>query len=149
MFKKIMVPSDLSIRSLEALKYAVNIARRYDGELTLLHIVEEFMSKEEMVMLRVSPTNFMDAQKQVAIAAKEIMEKNIEQIGASDVKHNIILRQGKPYKEIIKTAQELEMDLLVITTNGRTGINEKILGSTAEHIIRYCNIPVLTIRTKE
>ncbi|MBD3233500.1 MAG: hypothetical protein GF315_07220 [candidate division Zixibacteria bacterium] len=149
MFNKIMFATDLSDRSLKALRYAVDLAKSYDAEITMLHVVSEFMNKDEMVMLRVSPQHFREAQKQIAVSAKEIMEEELKRIGATKVKHKLILREGKPSREIINTANELEMDLLVITTLGRTGIDEKLVGSTAEHIVRYCKIPVLTVPCKE
>ena len=144
-----MVATDLSERSLKALRYAADIALKYEAEITLLHVVEEFLNKEEMVMLRVSVSDFKEMQKQMAVAAKEIMEDELDRIGAKGVKHKLILREGKPEKEITSTAEELDMDLLVITTNGRSNIEEKLLGSTAEHIVRYSKVPVLTVRTED
>jgi len=146
MFNKIMVATDLSDKSLEALRYAVDIAKKYDAEITLLHVVEEFLNKEEMRMLRVSVNNVKEVQKQRAVAAKEILEDELERVGAKGINHKLLLREGKPYKEITDTAEELGMDLLVITTAGRTNIEELLLGSTAEQIVHYSNVPVLTVR---
>ena len=147
MFNKIMVATDLSERSMQALRFAVDLALKYDAEIMLLHVISDFMSKEEMVMLRVSVHNFEDIQKQLAISAKEIMETELQRIGASGIKHKLVLREGNPFKEIIHTSEEIGADLLVITTNGRTGINEKLMGSTAEHIVRHCKVPMLIVRT--
>ncbi|MBD3169674.1 MAG: hypothetical protein GF307_09350 [candidate division Zixibacteria bacterium] len=150
MFNKIMVPTDLSNRSLEALKYAVDLANKYNAKITLLHVVERFLNKEEMVMLRVSASDFEEMQKQMALSAKEIMEDALKRIGAPDVEHKLLLREGsKPHRVIMKTAQEEGMDLIVITTNGRTGLDEDLLGSNAERIVRHCRVPVLTIRVDE
>jgi nucleotide-binding universal stress UspA family protein len=146
MFKKIMCPVDLSENSLIALKVAGDLARTFDGELFVLHVREEFMTKEEMRMLRVSPEHFLEIEKDIATKCKEIMNEELERCQAQDVPHELLLREGRPFKEIISTAEELGVELIVITTNGRTGVGEKLLGSTAEHIVRHSKVPVLTIR---
>lgn len=144
-----MVATDLSERSLEALRYAVDIAKKYGARITLLHVVDQFLNKEEMVMLRVSAQSIEEMQKNIALAAKEIMEEALNRIGATAVEHELILRQGKPDREIVKAAYDLGMDLLVITTNGRSTIDEKLMGSNAEHIVHYSKVPVLTIRVED
>ncbi|UCF78308.1 MAG: universal stress protein [Candidatus Eiseniibacteriota bacterium] len=146
MFKKIMCPVDLSENSLVALKVAADLARTFGAELLVLHVREEFMTKEEMTMLRVSPEHFLEVEKNIATSSKEIMADELKRTGALDLPHQLLLRQGKPFKEIISTAEELGTELIVITTNGRTGVGEKLLGSTAEHIVRHSRVPVLTIR---
>lgn len=147
MFKKILCPVDLSENSLTALKVAADLAKMFDGKLFVLHVREEFMSKEEMRMLRVSPEHFLEIEKNIAVKSKEIMNDELRHCRAQDVPHELLLRKGKPFKEIISTAEELGTELIVITTNGRTGVGEKLLGSTAEHIVRHSKVPVLTIRT--
>lgn len=147
MFKRILCPVDLSENSLVALKVACDLARTFGGKLFVLHVREEFMTKEEMLMLRVSPEHFLEIEKNIAIKSKAIMEEEIQRSGGQDLQHELLLRQGKPFKEIICTAEELAAQLVVITTNGRTGVGEKLLGSTAEHIVRHSTVPVLTIRT--
>ncbi|KPJ60664.1 MAG: hypothetical protein AMJ46_05220 [Latescibacteria bacterium DG_63] len=146
MFKKIMCPVDLSKNSLTALKVAVDLARTFKGKLFVLHVREEFMTREEMVMLRVSPEHFLEIEKDIAKKSKEIMNAELSHCQAEDLPHELLLRQGKPFKEIISTAEELGVELIVITTSGRTGVGEKLLGSTAEHIVRHSKVPVLSIR---
>ena len=146
MFTKILCPTDLSERSLTAIDYAVKLVRKCQAKLILLNVHEEFMSKEEMVMLRVSVDHFKEIQADRAVKSKEIIEKELKRVGGEDVEHEVILRQGKPGSQILETSEQLECDLIVLTTTGRDSLGEKILGSNAEHIIRFSKIPVLTIR---
>jgi nucleotide-binding universal stress UspA family protein len=146
MFSKILCPSDLSKVSLTAVKYAVELARRCKSKLYLLNVREEFMNKQEMVMLRVSAEHFQEVMSGKAVESKKIMEQELRIVNGEDLDYELLIREGKPTKEIIQVAEELGVDLMVITTNGRDSLGEKILGSTAEHIIRYSKIPVLTIR---
>jgi nucleotide-binding universal stress UspA family protein len=146
MFSKILCPSDLSKVSLTAVKYAAELARRCKSKLYLLNVREEFMNKQEMVMLRVSAEHFQEVMSGKAVESKKIMEQELRIVNGEDLDYELLIREGKPTKEIIQVAEELGVDLMVITTNGRDSLGEKILGSTAEHIIRYSKIPVLTIR---
>ena len=146
MFTKILCPTDLSENSLISVRYAVDLARKCQAKLFLLNVHEEFMSKEEMVMLRVSVDHFKEITAKRAVTSKGVMEKELEKISGMDIDHEMVLRQGKPDKEILETAKDLGCDLIILTTTGRDSLGEKILGSTAEHIIRYSEIPVLTIR---
>ena len=57
-----------------------------------------------------------------------------------------VLRHGTPYAEILKYARELDIDLIVLGTEGRTGLRHALLGSVAEKIVRTSNCPVLTVR---
>jgi nucleotide-binding universal stress UspA family protein len=56
---------------------------------------------------------------------------------------------GIPYDEIIKKAEEINADLIVVGTHGRTGLDHVLFGSTAEKVVRKSTIPVMTIRIKE
>jgi nucleotide-binding universal stress UspA family protein len=146
MFNTIICPTDLSKASLTAVKHAVQLCRTFGGKLILLHIREDFMNKDEMVMLRVSPEHMMEHMEKKALEYKKIMEDELIRVGGEDLPHELLIREGKPTKEIVAVSTELGADLIVITTNGRDSLGEKLVGSTAEHIIRYSKIPVLTIR---
>ena len=62
---------------------------------------------------------------------------------------NTLVRVGKPYHEITSAARELNIDLIVISTHGYTGLKHVVLGSTAERVIRHAPCPVLTVRERE
>ena len=56
---------------------------------------------------------------------------------------------GIPYDEIIKKGEEIEADVIVLGTHGRTGLDHMLFGSTAEKVVRKSSIPVLTVRIQE
>jgi len=58
----------------------------------------------------------------------------------------IILKTGKPFVEIIETANEIDADLIIIATHGHTGVEHLLFGSTAEKVVRKAPCPVLTLR---
>jgi nucleotide-binding universal stress UspA family protein len=60
-----------------------------------------------------------------------------------------IVRIGNPYHEIVVAAKEMNMDLIILSTHGRTGLKYVFMGSTAEHVVRYAPCPVLVVREHE
>ncbi len=145
MFKKILVPSDLSKDAQIAIKTAVELARLGDGKLVLLNVRPEFMSKKEMVMMRISAHEFLKEEKDIAIAAKKILETELAEAGGSDLPHEILLREGAPEVEILEVAEAQHCDLIVITTRGRSNLREKLFGSDAEEMVEHTRVPILVI----
>ena len=61
-------------------------------------------------------------------------------------RENIHAIKGRPFEEICRLAQEIDIDLIVIATRGNTGLKHLLLGSTAERVVRYSPCPVLVVR---
>ena len=95
MFKNILCPIDLNPRSKMALKKAINIAHQFNSKIILLNIHEEFYSKEEMVMSRVSVNTLNDEFKKIAVKAKEEMKTLIKELEADTIDCEYVLREGK------------------------------------------------------
>jgi len=145
MFKKILCPTDLSERSLAAVAKGVELARLCGAEMVLLNVHPEFMKKEEMVMLRVSASDFLKDEGDVAVASRKIMEIELEKAGGEDIPHEMLIREGEPHKEILEVAQQLHCDLIILTTTGRDHLLEHIKGSGAERIIATAHVPILVL----
>tara|TARA_B110000196_G_C21114254_1_gene649580 strand:- start:983 stop:1432 length:450 start_codon:yes stop_codon:yes gene_type:complete len=145
MFKRILCPIDLKPRSKMALKKAINIAHQFNSKIILLNIHEEFMSKEQMVMSRISVSKLGNEFKKIAIEAKSDMKNLVKDLEANDVDCEYILRDGKPYNIITKIAKEKEVDLIVMGTNGRDNLTDFLLGTTAQKVILNSTCPVLVM----
>ncbi len=145
MFKKIVCPLDFSDNSLKALKTAAELANLCQSGLVLLHVEESFMSEEEMMMLRVSPEHYQEVQKQKALEAKRQMSEAAEGLELKDVDVEFVLREGSPRRDIPDTAREIGADLIVLSSTGRDTLMEKIIGSTAEAVVRQSKIPVMIV----
>ncbi len=148
MIKHILFPTDTSRMSVAGFPLAVNLARRYGARITVLNVHQEFMSKEEMLTLRVSPSHFEEIMREKALASRVEIDKMIAAEEAGDL-CTVILREGHPRKKIIEVAAELEADMIVMTSNGRSNLSEEILGSTAEYVIRHSPIPVLVVKVRK
>ncbi|MBK7092904.1 MAG: universal stress protein [bacterium] len=145
MFKKILVPSDLSEQSLASIRAAVELARALDSELILLNVHPEFMRKGELEMLRVSTQEFLKDEKEIAVTAKSRLEELLKLAGGGDLPYKILLREGNHRDEILATGDENQCDLIIITTTGRTHLREHLHGSDSEQLVRDTQIPILVI----
>ncbi len=145
MFKNILCPIDMHPRSKMALRKAIAIAHQFNSKITLLNIHEEFMSKKEMVMSRVSVSALGEEFKKIAIEAKEDMKSLVKELEADDVECEYILRDGKPSEIILKLSDEISADLIVMGTNGKDSFSDFILGSTAQNVIQKSQCPVLVM----
>ncbi len=149
MFNRILCPTDLSRSSLVSIAKGARLAKLCDAELILLNVRPEFVSKEAMVMRRVSAYGIHEHERDIALAAKEIMKEELRRAGGLELKHQMILREGEPDEEILATAEKLGCDLIVLTTTGRNHLIEHIRGSDAEQMLARAHVPMLIFPVPE
>jgi nucleotide-binding universal stress UspA family protein len=141
---KILVSTDFSNNSCQALPYANTYAQQFGAEVYLVHVIEEppFMSDVKNVPLVMSDKQLQQkAHNDLdALAAEEFDEA---------VKVHPMVRHGKAKDEIVAAARELNVDLIMISTHGRTGLKRALLGSVAEVVVRHAHCPVLVVRRTE
>ena len=145
MYKHILVAIDLSPRACNALKHAIKFAHLFKSKITLLNVHEEFLSKQEMIMSRVSVEKLKNTFKYISINAKLEIKDLIDDLDGSDIKINIILKEGRASKEIIKLSKLIEPDLIVMGSNGKHSIADYILGTTTDYVVDNSQFPVLVI----
>lgn len=140
---KILVPIDFSDYSKAALRYAVNFAKLFNAEIILIYVVEPVIYPPDFSMGQIAiptvTTEFDDR-------AKEELKKLAKNEIPSQTNVQTILKTGKPFVEIIDTAAELDVDMIIIATHGHSGVEHILFGSTAEKVVRKAPCPVLTIR---
>lgn len=141
--KAILFPTDFSQGARAAMDHAVSLARDYHARLILLYVIQDISIAEWYIPSSLSVTDLVeDMQKS---AAKE-MDKWAAEVSkqVQDVEKMVV--RGVPFVEIIRTAKEKDVNLIVIGTHGRTGIDHMLFGSTAEKVVRKAPCPVLTVR---
>ncbi|HQF43669.1 MAG TPA: universal stress protein [Ignavibacteriaceae bacterium] len=139
--KKVLVPIDFSDYSKSALKYAINFSKFFNAEIILIYVVEPVIYPLDFSMGQIAMPSFSTEWDQ---RAKEELDKLAKKEINSSVK--TIIKTGKPFLEIIETAKEENIDLIIIATHGHTGVEHIIFGSTAEKVVRKAPRPVLTLR---
>jgi nucleotide-binding universal stress UspA family protein len=146
MIKNILLGTDFSPKSNIALKYAIELKKQYEGTLTVLSVNEAFLSKDEMVMSRVSVEEVMKNNEKLALNAKKIFKEMLSDLGVDSLSNiQMVQREGAASEEIIKYSEEKKVDFIVIGSNGHSTIEELFLGSTAKKIINGSKIPILVV----
>lgn len=142
-FEKILVPTDFSAHSIEAIRTAADIAARYDATITLVHAFTPvaYPLPEGFVLLTAAQMAELqtDFDRLLACAKREA-----EAAGARRV--STVQLMGSPEVEIAQYARDHAVDLIVMGTHGRTGIPHALLGSVAERVLRRASCPVLCVR---
>ncbi|GAB6183741.1 universal stress protein [Thermodesulfovibrio hydrogeniphilus] len=144
-FKKILLSTDFSDESLYALSYAVDMAKMFNAKLYLMHVIYDI---EKASNLHIPHPSLTDLYKDLESHAK----RNLESFGA-DMREGLtdvetVVRKGIPYEEIIKFAAENNIDLIVIGTLQRSGVERFFVGSTTQRVIRNAPCPVLVVTKK-
>jgi nucleotide-binding universal stress UspA family protein len=144
---RILVPTDFSKFSKNALSYAVAFAEKFGTELHLLHVVQSYAMLVPDSVNVVPPVGPSIAELTVAVRAaldRLVSENQLERFSVvRDV------REGTPFYEIIQYAKEKDIDLIVMGTHGHSGLVHVLLGSVTEKVVRKSPCPVLTVRHPE
>jgi len=143
--KNILVPIDRSMFSLSALQYAEEIAKLFQAEISIVHVVDHTPQGKEVVKDAEDLLyhNVIEEQRRVLISHLLV------EYGLVPQSIKILIRHGSPSKEIVRTAADIHADLIVMSTHGRTGLRHVALGSVAERVVRTALCPVLTIKPDE
>lgn len=141
--KKILVPIDFSDYSKNALKYSVDFAIIFKSKIYLIYVIEPMIYPTDFSIGQVAiPALENDLSARAETELKNLITSEI----GSKVESEFVIKSGKPFLEIIETAAELDIDLIIISTHGHTGVEHLLFGSTAEKVVRKAPCPVLTLR---
>jgi nucleotide-binding universal stress UspA family protein len=141
--KKILFATDFSEGSSHALPYAVDMAGHYGAKLCLIHVIFDVAKTAGWYVPHISIDEiYQDMEKS---AGAELEKSFVEEMrGLKDVER--VVMKGIPYEEITKFAMDNKIDLIVLGTHGRRGIDRVLFGSTAEQVVRNAPCPVLSVR---
>lgn len=142
-FEKILIAIDFSENSDYAFDYALTLARQFQAEMTIMHVINEPVDLRGFYVPHIS---FEQLEKEIEEGAEKMMEKFCQAKLAGFPNYKTAIISGIPYEEIIRKAEETGTSLIVLGTHGRTGLDHLIFGSTAERVVRSASCPVLTIR---
>lgn len=141
--RTILVPTDFSDVSFEAIRYAMSLAEPYQADLHLLHVVDDAPVLAFHTMEMTTDFVIEDTTRSAEQHLQEFV-KSHDIHGRKGV--TLAVRHGNPYDEITRYATDIEADMIVMATHGRTGLAHVLLGSVAEKVVQHAEIPVLTIK---
>jgi len=141
--RTILFPTDFSQGARAAMDHAISLAKDYQSKLILLYVIQDISIAEWYIPSSLSAADLMEDMQKSAWNEMGRWGAEVSQT-VQDVEKMVV--RGVPFVEIIKTAKERRVDLIVIGTHGRTGIDHMLFGSTAEKVVRKAACPVLTVR---
>ena|SRR5262249_49924934 len=149
--QKILVPIDYSGDAYQALQCGASLAEKYGAQVILLHAIPkaELTSPTASSYKEMSPGIWtkhpimIDLQVKARVELHLFAYKNFK--GCMPV--HVKVAVGKPAEEIVRVAREEGVDLIVMGTHGRTGVQHLLLGGVAEEVARHAPCPVFTVRS--
>lgn len=144
MFKKILCPIDFSEFTDEILEYALDITKKFNAELHLIHVIPNlnYFTPYESFF---TPENLIVVEQNLETEVNKDFDNVMKKI---DIPVKKIIKTGAAFVEIIDYVKSESIDLVIMGTHGRTGIEHILIGSVAEKVVRKSPCPVLTIRPK-
>lgn len=143
LFENILVPFDLSGPSNQAFKTALDIAQKYNSKITLLTCIEGDAWHHKFYDSRADS----ELLKKQTKAAQQFMEKLEESANKAGVKIKLqIIKSSSVVKDITTFAKSRKINLIVMNSHGRTGLDKLILGSVANGVIQRSTIPILLLK---
>jgi len=139
---KILAPTDFSELSQAGVRYALELAKAVKAEVTVYHVVSQGELMQYYNELPVRP--LMHPVNTYQQAMSRFMKTHFADLTA-DVKVHEKVEMGVAEKNIVNLAEEEGMDLIVISTHGRTGMSHMLVGSVTEKVVRLARCPVLSI----
>lgn len=142
--KKILVPTDFSPQAENALKVAVQMARRFDSEIFLLHMLE--LPLVNMNPVSGGSTNELPEALFFMKLAKKRFKELMSQDYLKGIKVHETVEFHQAFEGIMEISQKHSCDIIIMGSHGATGLKEIFIGSNAEKVVRNSTIPVMIIK---
>ena len=141
-FKKILFPIDLSEVSAEIIPYVTTMARTFQSDLHILFVARIFKYYDTIY---VPPVSIVEFEEKVVAGGKrrldEFVQEHLKDCCVSVVK----VIPGDPAEEIVRYIDAEGIDLVVMSTHGRKGLDRILFGSVANHVVTTSSVPVMTV----
>ena len=148
--KKIMVAVDFSEYSPKIAKYASHLAEDLGAELIFVNVINQrdvdMVKRVTMHTDKISVKDYVDGLKK---DRTEQMQNLLTEANCSRIPNRFTIKKGVPFVELVETAKEEKVDMVIMGTKGRGNIAGILFGSQAEKMFRHCPVPLLSIRERD
>jgi nucleotide-binding universal stress UspA family protein len=142
-FKRILCPIDFSPSALQALGFALDLARQADGRVTLLHVFEWLPEDEPRSTAHFNVPEF---RGYIVNDARQRLRSLVTEESRAWCEIDDLIVFGRAHREILREAEARSADLVVMGSQGRGGVGLALFGSTTHQVVRSAACPVLTVR---
>ena len=141
--KKILFPIDFTENSSKILPYVLSVSEKYDAMIYLLHVVEDLSKWGSGFYIPHIPLN--QYQEEALKGAEKTIDRVCKEQLQSCPNFQKRILSGDPAQEILKIIESEGIDLVIMGTHGRKGLEHVFFGSVAENVVKKSPVPVLTI----
>ncbi|HUE84412.1 MAG TPA: universal stress protein [Pyrinomonadaceae bacterium] len=146
--RSILFPTDFSDCGNYALPYAASLARSFGASIICVHVIEPMVPTVGYTGMT-EPLPIADISDQLEDSAGRELPKIAESEDCAGLEVEEMIVHGEAASEIVRVAKEREVDLIVISSHGRTGLGRILFGSTAEAVVRHASCPVLVVKPSQ
>lgn len=139
--KKILIPTDGSDSSIHAAEYGISIAKMHEAQIIVVNVMDTFVIDRfsKVTERKVVEQELNDDGRRHINYVLGLAEK-------SSVKATWLIERGRPFEHIVRLANSLDVDLIVMGTYGRRGVEKMAIGSVSERVIEYSKCPVIVVK---
>ena len=143
--RSILLPTDFSDCANYALSYAASLARTFGASIICVHVIEPMVPTVGYSGMT-EPLPIADITDQLEDSAERELPKlgNCDECAGLQVEE--VIAHGEAASEIVRVAKDRNVDLIVVSSHGRTGLGRILFGSTAEAVVRHASCPVLVVK---
>jgi nucleotide-binding universal stress UspA family protein len=149
-FERVLIATDGSENSEKAARAGIQLAKLSGGSIVVLYVadVSKYMSSAGLIpsFEGVSPAVVDQVVATISEAGEKATLQVNEMARASEVGCQRLLVEGHPASEILRVAEEIEADIIVMGSIGKTGLEKVLMGSVAEKVVHSSKLPVFIIR---
>jgi nucleotide-binding universal stress UspA family protein len=143
--RSILVPIDFSECGNYALSYGAALARSFGASIICVHVIEP-MAPAVGYSGMSEPLPIADISDQLEDSAERELPKIAESEECAGLEVEELIVHGEAASEIVRVAKDRQVDLIVVSSHGRTGLGRILFGSTAEAVVRHASCPVLVVK---
>jgi nucleotide-binding universal stress UspA family protein len=148
--KNIMVAVDFSEFTNKITNRAGRLAEDLGAELIFVNVINQRdIDMVNQITLHTDKISVKDYINGLIDDRNELMQRLLKETGCTQIPHRFLIKKGIPFAELVKTAREENVDMVVMGTKGRSNIAGILFGSQAEKMFRHCPVPLLSIRERE
>jgi nucleotide-binding universal stress UspA family protein len=144
MYQRIMLPLDGSPLAEQALPHAIAIAEHFQAEVILMKVLAPLPRPPEA-----TPACFQTAEEASMRLAREYLERVAAGAQQRGIRVHMATTEGRPHLQIIQYAETNQVDLIVMSTRGQSGLSRWLMGSVADRVVRGASVPVLLVRARK
>lgn len=142
MYDQILIPTDGSPGTERAVEHGFDIAKQYGAALHVLYVIDT-----NALPLDAHSQAIVESRNEMGQESVTTIVERAEELGIEPVVSAVL--EGLPYEVILEYVDDHAINLIIMGTHGRRGLDRFLLGSTTERIVRFADVPVLTVRMDE